>query len=373
MKLRKKVLFYILQGLFMYVWSIAAQAQDNDTVLDPAGYVTKYNVDFDGIGPRVYVLPAPRTREELLTDSYQEKIYFQDSIDKALDLQQLIDEFKPTANTTFVEQLISPLPTDAEDWNKIIDQEIKNESYAIAYGMLHIYATLCLKSGDIQQTLTLLQTALQHAQKTTNTLDVSTIQFNLSNVYLFQRNIEQAGYFQEAFYQTAVQQRSIVEQGNSLTKIALIQAYDRDYRSAENNIIRKAIPLFNKAKAYDRKIVAWQTLAKIYQLQNKHTEAQWFLIQARDLAESKNFTDELAEIEYMLASSKFVQKNYRVAQQEFINAGKLAEAKGNKLLQLAIVDKLGQIYMTRNDLNKAEDALIDYQNLRKVLFDVNNH
>lgn len=109
-------------------------------------------------------------------------------------------------------------------------------------------------------------------------------------------------------------------------------------------------------------------MAKIYQLQNKHTEAQWFLIQARDLARRRQLTEDLAEIEYMLASSKFVQKNYKVAKKEFIQADELAKMEDNRLLRLAIVDKLGQIYMSQSDLDEAENALSTYQELRNELF-----
>jgi len=135
-----------------------------------------------------------------------------------------------------------------------------------------------------------------------------------------------------------------------------------------STIIRKAIPLLNKAKAYDQKVDAWVALAKIYQWQNKHTEAQWFLIQARDLAVKRNVTNDLAVIEYMLAFSKQVQKNYTVAEQEFIRADKLAQLEQNKLLQLAIADRLGQVYMERNDIPNAENTLRSYQTLRRELF-----
>src|SRR5690606_33852968 len=350
------------------VFALLSKAQDKGKVLDPSGYINKYDVNFNGIGPQVYVLPAPRTREELLTDSYKEKIRFEDSIERALDLQRVVEEFKPTSSVSNIQYLISPLPKDGSQWEKLIADELKRENYVGGYGLLHVYADMMLKAGDISNALTLLQRALQHAQKTPNSMDVATIQYNLANLFLFERNIQQAGFFQEAFYQSALTQKSIVEQANSLTKIALIQAYDKDYRSAENNIIRNEIPFLNKTKAYECKVIARQTLARIYQLQNKHTEAQWFLIQARDLANSKNFHSELAEIEYMLAFSKFAQKNYRIASKEFQQAEKLAEEEDNKLLQLAIVDKLGQIYMDEKDLNKAEDALNSYHDLRSVLF-----
>ncbi|MBD1431984.1 tetratricopeptide repeat protein [Sphingobacterium sp. DN00404] len=369
MTLDKKSLFYITSGLFAFGLSVPhIQAQEADVALDPAGYVNKYDTDFDGMGPRVYVLPAPRTREELLTDSYNEKTAFQDSIDRALDFQELIVDFKTTRAEMNVQHLLSPIPNTALAWNELVEREVERGNYNAAYGLLHTYASLSLKEGTIAQTLGLLQSALQHAQKTANTSDVAVIQYNLANIYLYDRNIQQAGSFQEAYYKTAVQQKSIVDQANSLLKIALIQAHDKDYRSAENNIIRKAIPLLNRAKAYEQKIIAWQTLARIYQLQNKHTEAQWFLIQARDLANSKNFSGELAEIEYMLASSKFVQKNYNVAKKEFLQADELAKSADNKLLQLAIADKLGQIYMTQRDFNNAESTLHNYQDLRTEIF-----
>lgn len=369
MQLDKKSVFYnIICVLSLWICTTNIRAQQTDEVLDPAGYINKYDVDFDGVGPRVYVLPAPRTREELLIDSYKEKVYFQDSIDRALDFQQLVAEFKPTHNEANVQYLLSPMPTTALAWNELVEKEIDRGNYSAAYGLLHTYASLSLKSGAIAQTLGLLQSALQHAQKTPNVPDVAIIQYNLANIYLYDKNIQQAGYFQEAYYNTAIKQKSIVDQANSLMKIALIQAHDKDYRSAENNIIRKVVPMLNKAKAYERKIIAWQTLAKVYQLQNKHTEAQWFLIQARDLANNNSFSGELAEIEYMLASSKFIQKNYNVAKKEFLQADELAKSEDNKLLQLAIADKLGQIYMTQDDLHNAESTLHMYQDLRQELF-----
>ncbi|KGE14866.1 tetratricopeptide repeat protein [Sphingobacterium deserti] len=363
-----KYAIHISSIMLLLTVALPAISQEQSVPLDPAGYITKYDTKFNGVGPAVYVLPAPRTRQELLTDSYAAKVDFQDSIDRALDFQRLLEDFKPTSNFSNIQYLLTPQPSSALAWNTLIQEELKRGNYNTAYGILHAYAAASLRDGSVPQTLGLLQTALQHAQKTTNTVDIAIIQYNLGNLYLFDKNIQQAGFFQEAFYKSAMKQQSIVEQANSLVKIALIQAHDKDYRSAENNIIRKAIPLLNRAKAYDRKIIAWESLAKIYQMQNKHTEAQWFLIQARDLAKSKNYMSELAEIEYMLAFSKFNQQNYRVAQKEFIQANALAETEDNKLLQLAIADKLGQIYMQQLDLNKAEDALERYQNLRLELF-----
>src|SRR5690606_14070848 len=110
MQFGKTSLFYNMLGLLSLSISVVhVQAQQTDEVLDPAGYVNKYDVDFTGVGPRVYVLPAPRTREQLLTDSYKEKVYFQDSINRALDFQQLVEEFETTAAERQVQYLLSPM------------------------------------------------------------------------------------------------------------------------------------------------------------------------------------------------------------------------------------------------------------------------
>lgn len=335
---------------------------------DPSGAIKKYDKNFAGIGPQVYFLPPTRSPEEDLVNSYREKVPFQDSIARALDFQRLVEEFKPTSNATSIESLLATMPVTKADWFHLIEKETDEGNYAVAYGLLHAYADQALRGKDIKETLGLLNKALEQAQKGNNALDISTIQYNLSNVYFYNKDVLNAGRFQEERYKNAVQQKSGIEQAASLIKIALIQAYDKDYRSAEDNIIRKAIPLLNKAKAYDQKVGAWVSLARIYQWQNKHTEAQWFLIQARDLAKSKNISDDLAEIEYLLAYSKLAQKNYVVAQQELVNADKLAKLEKNKVLQLAIVDRLGQVYLDSRDLKKAASLLLDYQTLKAEIF-----
>ena len=110
------------------------------------------------------------------------------------------------------------------------------------------------------------------------------------------------------------------------------------------------------------------SLAKIYQLQNKHTEAQWFLIQAKDLATLRKIESQLPEIEYMLAFSKYVQQNYSIALLEFEKARTLAAAENNKVLQLAIHDKLGDIYLMLENYEGAQQELSDYWRLRNELF-----
>ena len=351
----------------MNVHAQAKKPQEGDS-----GIVKKYDKTFNGIGPRVDVVYPEKSKKEKLEDSYNLKVSFQDSISKALDFQQLIDGFRTTRNIASIQPLLATMPLSKSDWLGLIERETNEENYTVAYALLQAYAVQALRGKDIPEALHFLNEALVQAQKTKESQDLATIQYNLSNIYLYLKDIENAGHFQESSYNMAVQYKNGVEQALSLVKIALIQALDKDFVSAESTIIRKAIPLLNKAKAYDEKVDAWIALAKIYQWQHKHTEAQWFLIQARDLAVKHNITNDLAVIEYMLAFSKQVQKNYAVAEQEFIRADKLAQSERNKLLQLAIIDRLGQVYLERNDISKAEQALRSYEALRQELFKEDN-
>jgi len=356
-----RFLFCLYCGLL----TVAAQGQDRSDPLDPAGYLTKYDVDFDGVGPRVYVLPAPQPAppRDLLAESYRANVDFEVEINRALDMQHFLAEFRHLGNVADLDRWGFSGTPDLREWDERVAQEIGRKNYASVYGILHLQAFRSLKTGALSRGLELLLAALQQAQETGNDADIAAIRYNLGNAYLLRGDTKQARTFLEEALASAVRRADIIEQGNTIVKLASVQARAGDHASAEDKIIHKAIPLFNKAKAHGRKAVAWRTLAKIYRSDHKHTEAQWFLIQARELAESHHLR---AEIEYLLALSKFSQENYPIAQREFIRANEMAE--GNKMLQLAIADKLGQIYLAEDKRDKAKQALTEYQKLRNALF-----
>jgi len=363
-----KFLLHLCCSLF--AGAVVALAQDRGEPLDPAGYLTKHDVDFDGIGPKVYVLPAPRhvSRRDALAEAYWANADFEAEINRALDMRHFLAEFRHLGNADRLGRWALAGTPDVREWDAMVAREISRENYADACGILHLQAFRSLSTGATNRGLELLLSALQQAQRTGNDADIAAIRYNLANVYLLRDDTEQARAFLEDAHASAVRRADIIEQGNTLVKLALARARAGDHAWAEDNIIHKAIPLFNKSKAHERKAIAWHTLAKIYRSHGKHTEAQWFLIQARELAESHHLRAHLAEIEYLLALSKFSQKNYPIAEPEFIRANELANAEGNEMLQLAIADKLGQIYLAENNLDKAEQALTEYQNLRNFLF-----
>ncbi len=364
--IEKKPVFLALVFLLMGFRLIAQEAV---TPLDPSGFVTKYDVAFHGIGPEVYVLPTPRTKEETITDSYKEKKDFYDTIARQLDYQELIQEFNVTPATNQLKQAFQPLPSTLEQWKELIQKLEANNQGMLASAAANLLALEFLQIKDMKQALDYLKRAQLLAGTSP---DRSVIDFNLANVYRFNGMFADAGQLQENYLKQAIAKKDLIDQGTSYVAIGLNDAYNKEYRAAENSIIRRAIPLFNKVKNYDGKIKALIKLSKIYQLQNKHTEAQWFLIQAKDLAHSKKLLNPLSEIEFRLGYSKYVQQNYSVAKLELEQAKTLAEKEDNKTLQLAINDKLGDIYLLMGDFKEAETALNNYWKLRQEIFPENS-
>lgn len=354
--------FFVLLGGMSILF-----AQTKQSIEDPSGYILKYDTSFNGIGPKIYLLPIPRTKKEELTDTYREIIPFQDSINKAIRFQKYVSNLKPTTNVLHAQYLIQTFHADTLAMDLLLQQQIKEDNQSIVYGLLNEFAQSSLLEGKTDKAIALLEKALEFAEGQGNPLDRSILQANLSTIHILDRNPTEAKKHEDAFYNQAIKAKDNIEQAESWVKQALILALEKDYLSAENTIIRKAIPLLNRAKFYRGKIWAWEMLADIYQMQNKHTEAQWFLIQARDLAHLHKIDDELAEIEYMLAYSKYIQQNYSVAREEFISAYELAEKEENSLLKLAIVEKLGNIYLMQNNIELANNLLKEYWQLRTHL------
>ncbi|MFD2743461.1 MULTISPECIES: tetratricopeptide repeat protein [Sphingobacterium] len=358
-----------IQKLVVTVGSLGilcgAQAQSAKPATDSN---PKYNPTFDGIGPKVYFLPPPRTESEILIDEYAEKRTFQDSIERAMQFEDLLTEFRFTSKRYLVQQYYATLPSTTEEWNKAINQETSLGNTALAAALMNEYAWLSLNQHYVPQTVGLLIGAVELNHTGMLESDFSDLQRNLADVYLYNHNYREAASLQERLLAKLDRRSSIVDQAHAYTKIALVQAYLKDYKLAENSIIRKAIPLYNRAKDRQSKVLAWQLLAAIYQMHDKHTEAQWFLIQARDLAASSNFRRELGKIEYMLASSKLAQKNYKVALAEFARAEKLAIEEQDPLLQLAIHDKKGEAHIALSQFKEAKEELTQYWKLREKLF-----
>jgi hypothetical protein len=77
--------FKIVALPLFFTWCVIsslalAQESDFQAIKNP----TKYNESFEGIGPKVYILPPPKTEEEILTEKYAIKKQNQHQLDSLL-------------------------------------------------------------------------------------------------------------------------------------------------------------------------------------------------------------------------------------------------------------------------------------------------
>ncbi|WP_433901907.1 tetratricopeptide repeat protein [Sphingobacterium puteale] len=335
---------------------------------DYTGAIKKYDTSFRGVGPEVYFLPPPKTENEIIKDNYSDKKGFSKEIARQLLFQRLLLQLKSTNNMGHFQYLINPVPVDATAWNNIIENQKKSENWIAGYALANEAALFAIKNNDSSNASKFLYDALLLANRTDNKDDIATINLNLSNFQLYHGDFAKAEESAQKYHSHATVSKSYLEQANAWLLIAMARAGQGNFKAAENNIIRSAIPLFNKSKAYEGKIFAWEMLAEIYFKQNKYTQAQWFLLQARDLANAKKLSGELAEIEYLLAASKQKDGNYKVAIKEFIQAAELASNENNKQLSLAILDKLGEVYLALEDYPSADQTYKAYTQLKNELY-----
>ena len=362
-------LFWIALFILSFITQYAT-AQNNPKVKDPLHQIHKFDDSFNGIGPKVYLLPEPRTKEEIIRDFVAEKAPFTDTIASALIKQQVIENFLPTANQRQHNTSITPLPSTFNQWDSVIqrDQQGQSVNSFELYAHLNQYAKFSFVQNDPIKAIELLKKALFYAQKVSAQADITVIKQNISSLLIFSDQLIEARSFENELLQAAEKQNLSPLKGQVLLQTAIIHAKNKEFNSAQQTIIRKAIPHFNRTKDFIGKMKGLIYLSQIYQMEKKFTEAQWFLLQARDIATSSNFKNDKAEIEYLLAVSKFHQQNFKVAQNEFLRAKELAEQEDNKLLKLAIEDRLTDIYFRLGNHKEARNALENYWSLKEELF-----
>lgn len=365
----KKKIWKITLLCNAYLFALCFVSYAQESPKDNTGSIIKYNSNFKGIGPKVYVLPPPKTRTEQLIDIFDSNTRkdFAKKIAQELRFKALSTQLKSVKNIGQFAYLINPVPTDIASWNALLSRIAQQYGDPVHYALLNEAGLFAVKNNLLDQAISYFENAITIATKGNAIADRMRLQQNLAGTLLYTGRYEKAAFMAQENLSLAIQSKNYHEQANAWMQIAQAKSGLKNYNEAEQNIIRKAIPLYNKSKAYDDKIVAWQQLAQVYFEQNKFTEAQWFLLQAKQLAENKQLTAELDDMEYMLASSKLLDKNIKIAKKEFLSTLILARERKNVPLELAALDKLGEIYILLKDYDEAHKTYQDFSSL-KALF-----
>ena len=355
----------------------AQQPQSNTSNSeDFSRWVKKYDHGFDGIGPKVYFLPPPASPEELMSRQLENRLPETIAIPQMLSKANILSEFKET----------SALGTDAgrftgdgqskEGWllmesERLMELGKINELADIH----HLLACEYFRLGDVDHAFGFFEMALSTKLSLKKEADIIAIQHNLGALYEYIGDLTCAISYYEAIHRDALRRNNRLQQANALTRLALIKAKKGNYEEAENDIIRTVIPMYRQLRSEFGdigRILAYQTLADVYRLQNRYPEAQWFLLQSKDIVEEKGLSYYLPEIIFALAEVKKSSGNTLIAIEEYRLADRLANNKGSGslVMRLAIQDALGSIYHQSGQLKEALEALSRYDYLKEQLLSI---
>src|SRR5690606_19775865 len=131
--------------------------------------------------------------------------------------------------------------------------------------------------------------------------DRNAIGHNLAVTYEYLGQLAKAQAIREELYDRAIKAHDSNQQAYAMMELAIIKAKQGATDEAERDIIRKVVPLFRRTRNDPGRIAAYNTLATVYFLQKKYPEAQWFLLQAKTIADREGIVDQLPEIIFGLA------------------------------------------------------------------------
>src|SRR5690554_4648590 len=155
--------------------------------VDFSGVISKYDADFDGIGPPVYFLPPPASKEEQLSDKYEAKVAESEIVREYLDNLKYTTRIKDVGQIgDLLAQL--ELKLDAKtSLEGLVLQEIARQSTLNNVDMVanlenHL-AKEYLSTGNVKEAIVFFETALYAKMSLGKQDDVDLLTHNLAVGY----------------------------------------------------------------------------------------------------------------------------------------------------------------------------------------------
>lgn len=370
MDFRQMRFLKFLLGMGMVcVLSISSFAQNKHDGILPTDDPYKYNTEFDGIGPRVYVIPPPKTDEELLLERYTLKKESQFEIDSLLNTLNLRKELKLTGNSAVPFALKDSIlnQNDQEKMMMVINhyqiQDLGNpladwqNSLAVIYTLSAKFdeaRALFLKASATKESLGLID-------------DYLLILNNLALLEIKAGNNNEALNVYDQLLQCALKSKNTNNQVLSYIAMAKLEAKSGDFSAAHNLIVKKGFPLLKRIKNYTGTVNALNELASIKVLEKSETEAKWIYLQAIDVARIHDLQVDLAISLFNLAELKNRIGDIELAIADYSTAKEIAVKNNLEDLLVEIQDGLGDAYLKLNDFKAATLAINEYQLLKTDL------
>lgn len=366
--------FKIVALPFFFTWCVIsslalAQESDFQSIKNP----TRYNESFEGIGPKVYILPPPKTEEEILTEKYAIKKQNQHQLDSLLVNLNLKKELRKINSLSPGSSFKDSLATEKEEARliTIINYYKKegNENYISDWQ--NNLAIFYFISGEYQKATTLFLESLRIKKQLGLIEDQFIISTNLALLEAELGNNINAIALYDQLLEDAKKAKNINNQASSYLAMAKLEAKSGNFIAAHNLIIKKSIPLLHRIKNYSGVVIALNELAYFKEMQESDIEAKWLYLQAIDVATKNGNERGLAISFFNLAQLKNRIGDDSLAISDYLISKELAVKNNMDDLLVEIEDGLGDAYLKLNDYKAAALALIEYQSLKTSL--LNQH
>ena len=340
--------------------------------VDFSGHIAQYDSTFSGVGPKVYFLPPPKSEEELLDDRYAEKEIDSTLVEEYVVRMNYYHRMGTTGGPPIISKYLPIAVAHAESVEGKLWLELE---YAAKLGNENLVADLenrlgmeYLAAGAYDYALDFFKKAMATKQQHNRVADWETIAHNLAVTHEYLGQLDEAHTLRQELYNRALKANNNNRQAYAMMELAVVKAKQGFSSEAERDIIRKVVPLFRRTSNEAGRAEAYRALAKIYSLQDKYPEAQWFLVQAKSIVDKEGIADQLPDIIFSLAETKKQSGNPRVAIEEYKVADDLAQKDNIMGMQLAILDALGDLYHQAGNYNEAAVTLNRYDTLKNILF-----
>lgn len=366
--------FKIVALPFFFTWwvifSVAfAQESDFQSMKNPV----KYNESFAGIGPKVYILPPPKTEEEILTEKYAIKKQNQHQLDSLLVNLNLKKELRRINSLSPGSSPGDLLATEEEEARLIAlinyYKNEGNENYISDWQ--NNLAIFYFISGEYEKAAALFWESLKIKKQLGLMEDQYIISTNLALLEAALGNNINAIALYDQLLEDAKKAKNIHNQASFYLAMAKLEAKSGNFIAAHNLIIKKSIPLLHRIKNYSGVVIALNELAYFKEMQESNTEAKWLYLQAIDVATKNENERGLAISFFNLAQLKNRIGDDSLAISDYLISKELAVKNNMDDLLVEIEDGLGDAYLKLNDYKAAALALIEYQSLKTSL--LNQH
>jgi len=331
----------------------------------PADSILKYNEDFAGVGPQVYILPPPKSDEELLQDRYIDKKNGQMELVKLINQHELLKSLKFVDNGLMPKNANLAAENDREKQAEAaINFYVQQNRIDSAMAWKNRLACMALMKDDKTAARALFTEVYAYYGQTGDQEKGRALLLNRAVLEERSDNYVKALAYYDDLLKQARKAKNLQDEGLLNLSVATIESKLGNFSAAHNLVIKKSFPLLQKAKYYPDVVNALNILAAIKESEDKPTEAKWIYLQAIDVASTHRDERGLARSLYNVAELKNRIGDGELSIADYKLAKEYASKHNMHSLLVEIEDGLGDAYLQSGNYAEAAMALNSYNILK---------